>query len=187
MKIDVGRRNTGKNPSLEKPLQHRRTQLNRSLMIDARDHFRKRQPGTQRRNQKYKSRQRPRHSNIEKDALAVNRRTDADESPQRPRKRRWRGQEKRQCGVHSIVHTRQIVSQFVRHQDGQQRQRKRQPREEQLRTAQPHRENIEVRSRSKNGRLWLKLYCMCAPTSVVVNMVATNSRKWSHSRVLGGE
>ena len=36
------------------------------------------------------------------------------------------------------------MPQLVRHQDRQQRQRKRQPGQEQLRTAQPDREDIEI-------------------------------------------
>src|SRR5665213_4471141 len=41
-------------------------------------------------------------------------------------------------------------------------------------------------SRSTNGRLWLKVYCMCAPTKVVVNSVSSRSNPCSHNRCFGG-
>ena len=95
-----------------------------ALMGDVRDHLGERQPHRERRQQEDKSRQRPGDPDIEQDPLGVDRRPDADERAEGPQKRRRH--EVRQTGVHAMVQRSQVMSELMRQEDRQQRQRKRQ-------------------------------------------------------------
>ena len=71
------------------------------------------------------------------------------------------------------------MAEFVRQQNGEQRQRKRQaPAAEARDAATRQAKAARSRSRSKNGRLWSKLSCMRAPTMVVLA-----ERQHKHQRV----
>ena len=106
--------------------------------------FENARPDSQRRDQKHKPGQRTGDPDVEQHALAVDRRANANERAQRAGQRRGRGQKERQRGIHPVIHAGQIVAQFVGHQNGEQRERKRQPGQEKRGLPQPQRENIEV-------------------------------------------
>jgi len=77
----------------KEPFQHRGALLNGALVVDAGDSLWRTPARPPARDQKYKSGERPGDPDIEKNALAENRRTNSDESAQRAGERHRRGQE----------------------------------------------------------------------------------------------
>jgi hypothetical protein len=73
-----------------------------------------------------KTRDRSRNTDIEERAASKNGRFDPDERSERTQQKRGR-QEKRQRCVDTRSSARDVVAQFVRQQDGKQRQREQEP------------------------------------------------------------
>ena len=137
---------------------------------DSGNHFGERQPDGQRRQQKDEAGDRTGNADIEQRALGVNRRSHVDEGAERSQQRRR--QEDTAGWRPRVVHRRQIVAELVRQQDGQQRQRERQPLQQRGGMVPEPRIRTQVKARStSNGRLRSKSICMAAPTAVVVSSV----------------
>ncbi len=86
-------------------------------------------PPGERRNRQYEAGNRARYGNIQKHTPGENRRTDADEGPHGSNER-WRGDEVRVAHAQAIMAAGEIVAQFVRQQDGEERTGEGQPRSE---------------------------------------------------------
>ena len=110
--------------------------LQRALVRDAGNDFREREPDGQRRQQKDKPGHGSGHADVEQHALGIDRRADANEGAERSRER-GRRQEVRQAGIHAVIHAGDVVAELVSQQDGEQRERERQPLQQESRMMPP--------------------------------------------------
>src|SRR5690348_14207964 len=121
-------------------------------MRDAVQYLRIREADGERRQQEYESGKGPCNADIEQHALAEDRGPDADERAQGAGEG-GRRQKVRQARIHPVVQAREVVSELMRQQDGEQGKRKRKAPEEKCRLSPERFEDGEITLQIEKGQI----------------------------------
>jgi hypothetical protein len=120
VQVDIRTASAGKDSALEQPFESGNAEVQAALVLDPGNDFRESEAHRECRQQKHKAGHRTGDSDIEENALRVDRRADANERAESAEQRR--GKEVRQAGVDVVVERGEIVAELVRQQDGEQRE-----------------------------------------------------------------
>ena len=128
-------------------------------MIDAGNHLGKCEADGERGYDENKAREGSRDANIEENALVVDGGADADECSQRARYRGRGRKKERQRGIDAVIDAGEVVAEFMGHEDGEEREGKRQAGAEECKTAEADGEDIEVAFEIEKGQVAIEIPC----------------------------